>query len=54
MTHLWAFQALSPNGHYQYLCAHCGLRVTLEVYNDLQDLGAGILCVRDPTQLELL
>ena len=54
MTHIWAFQAISPAGSYQYICAYCSLRATLEVFGDLQDLGAGIMCYREPVQLELV
>jgi hypothetical protein len=55
MNHIWAFQSISPNGHYQYICANCSLRATLEVFGDrLHDLGHGIVCYREPIQLELL
>lgn len=54
MTHIWSFQGINDRSMYNYRCAHCGLEAVLEVYGDLADLGAGIICQRDPIQLELL
>lgn len=53
MTHLWVFQSMSKINHYNYRCCNCTLDVTIEYFNDLQDLGKGIVCYRELVQLEL-
>jgi hypothetical protein len=53
MIHLWVFQGINDKHHYDYRCCNCGLDVALEYFNDLQDLGKGVVCYREPIQLEL-
>lgn len=53
MKHLWVFQGINDVSRYDYRCVNCNLSSVLEFFNDLQDLGSGILCYREPIQLEL-
>lgn len=54
MTHIWMFLGMNDSSRYNYRCVNCELLAVLETYGDLQDLGAGISCFREPIQLELL
>ena len=53
MNHLWVFQSINAVHHYNYRCCNCDLDVAIEYFNDLGDLGAGIVCYHEPVQLEL-